>query len=405
MSVKVDPNLMQDLKAFGLKDVNKCFQCGNCTAVCNLSTPENSFPRKFMKYVQMGVTDRIVKSPEPWLCYYCGDCSVQCPRGADPGETMMVLRRYLTSKYDWTGFARKFYTSETFEIAAVAILAILVGLALVIFRASNPNMEHAFLNSVWPAPAIEIADMIMAAVLTFFLLSNTWRCVKFVMGDQLLKIPIQIYVKQAWQLVVHFVTQRKFGECTDKMQWLVHFLIMTGYSTAFLLVAVFLAGGVHVIGLSWDFLAFQRDNLPDYAIWHPMRLLGYYATFALFYGATYALIGRIRKSKAPYKNSHSTDWMFLILLELTTLTGILIHFTRLLDWPMPTYVIYVIHLMVAVPMLVLEVPFAKWAHLAFRPVVVFLVGVKQEYAKQMAGVGETSELPAEATMSAKTIAS
>jgi hypothetical protein len=79
--------------------------------------------------------------------------------------------------------------------------------------------------------------------------------------------------------------------------------------------------------------------------------------------------------------------MFLILLELTTLTGILIHFTRLLDWPMPTYVIYVIHLMVAVPMLVLEVPFAKWAHLAFRPVVIYLMHVKEEYSKAQKALG------------------
>jgi len=72
---------------------------------------------------------------------------------------------------------------------------------------------------------------------------------------------------------------------------------------------------------------------------------------------------------------------------------------------MPTYVIYVIHLMVAVPMLVLEVPFAKWAHLAFRPVVAFLVNVKQEYAREMAALGETAELSADATVSAKTVAS
>ena len=128
MSVKVDPNLMKDLKAFGLKDASKCFHCGNCTAVCPLSTPENPFPRKLVKYAQMGLTDKILQSPEPWLCYYCGDCSDRCPRGADPGETMMVMRRYLTSKYDWTGFARKFYTSESFEIMAIAVVAVLIGL-------------------------------------------------------------------------------------------------------------------------------------------------------------------------------------------------------------------------------------------------------------------------------------
>ena len=378
--MKVDPNFTQDLKAFGLKDANKCFQCGNCTAVCPLSTPENPFPRRFLKYAQMGLSEQILKSPEPWLCYYCGDCSDRCPRGADPGETMMAMRRYLTSRYDWTGFARKFYTSEAFEVTALAIMAVLIGLALVIFHGANPDMQHARLNTVWPAPAIEIADMVMAFILTVLLLSNTCRLVWFQMGMLLFRIPLRIYIQQAWQLVAHFFTQRKFGDCTDRMQWLVHLLIMTGYSMVFLLVAVFLAGGIHVIGLSWDKIAFQTDVIQP--IWHPMRLLGYYATCALFYGTTYALIGRIRKSKAPYKNSHSTDWMFLILLELTTLTGILIHLFRIADLAMATYVIYVIHLMIAVPMLVLEVPFAKWAHLAFRPVVAYLVSVKQEYARE-----------------------
>ena len=380
MSVKVDPNLMKELKAFGLKDTNKCMHCGNCTAICPLSEKDNTFPRRLIKYAQMGLADRILKSPEPWLCYYCGDCSDQCPRGADPGEFMMAIRRYLTSRYDWTGFARRFYTSEVFEIIAVAVVAILVGLSLWLFHGSNPNMEHAHLNSVWPAGAIEIADLVMAAVLTILLLSNTYRCARFIMGDMLFKIPLGVYLRRGWELVAHFLTQKRFAECTDRMQWIVHLLIMTGYATAFMLVAIFLAGGLEVIGLAWEPIKFQRDEI--YAIYHPWRLLGYYATFAILYGTTYAIIGRLKKSKAPYKNSHGTDWMFLILLQLTTLTGIFIHFTRLLDWPMTTYVLYVVHLSVAVPMLVLEVPFAKWAHLAFRPVSIFLVKVKEDYQEE-----------------------
>lgn len=381
MSVKVDLNLMRDLKPFGLKDAGKCFHCGNCTAVCPLATEENAFPRKFVKWAQMGLKDRILKSPEPWLCYYCGECSDTCPRGADPGEVMMVMRRYLTSLYDWTGFARKFYTSERFEILAISVVAVLVGLALWIFHGANPDMEHARLNTVWPAPAIEIADLIMAAVLSFFLLSNTYRCFSFVMGDLKSKVPLKTYMSEARQFVIHFLTQKKFGECNDnKTQWIVHLLIMTGYSVIFLLVVVFLAGGIELVGLAWEPIRFQRDVI--YPFFHPMRLFGYYATFALLYGTTYALIGRIRKSKTPYKNSHSTDWMFLILLEITTLTGIFIHFGRHLDWPMTTYVLYVVHMMVAVPMLVLEVPFSKWAHLMFRPVVIFLMGVKERYYRE-----------------------
>jgi quinone-modifying oxidoreductase subunit QmoC len=384
MTVKVDPNMIQDLKVFGLEDAKKCFQCGNCTAVCPLSTEDNPFPRKLVKWVQMGLKDKILQSPEPWLCYYCGDCSDRCPRGADPGETMMAMRRYLTSRYDWTGFARAFYRSEKFEIIAVAVVGVLIGLALWIFHAGNPDMEHARLNSVWPAPAIEIADLVMAAILSILLLSNTWRCVKFTMGDLLKKIPLKIYIRQAWQLILHFVTQLRFAQCEDRMQWLVHLLIMTGYSTVFLLVAVFLSGGLEVIGLAWEPIRFQRDVI--YPIWHPMRFLGYYATFAIFYGTTYAIIGRLKKSKTPYKNSHGTDWMFLILLELTTLTGIIIHFTRLFDLALTTYIIYVIHLMIAVPMLVLEVPFSKWAHLAFRPVIFYLTKVKEQYRQEQKAV-------------------
>jgi len=365
MSNKIDPNLMKDLEHFGLNDAKKCYHCGNCTAICPLSTPENQFPRKFVRYIQLGQKDKILQSPEPWLCYYCGDCSTACPRGADPGETMMVARRYLTSRYDWTGFARRFYTSERFEILAVTVVGLLVGLGLLLFNTGKPNWEHAYINSLWPAEHIEIADLVMAAILSILLLSNTFRCFLNVMGDMAFKIPFKYYRGQAKDLLVHFLTQRKFGECTDKKQWFVHLMIMTGYSSVFLLVVVF---------LRW----FQRDE-EIYSIWHPIRLVGYYATFAIMYGTTYAIIGRLKKSKPPYKNSHSTDWMFLILLQLTTMTGIFIHFTRLLDWPFMTYFLYVIHMMVAIPMLVLEVPFAKWAHLAYRPVVLFLLKVKERF--------------------------
>jgi nitrate reductase gamma subunit len=337
-----------------------------------------------MRYAQLGQADKILTSPEPWLCYYCGDCSAKCPRGADPGETMMVMRRYLTARYDWTGFARKFYTSEAFEIAAIAVVAILVGVGLLIwgFNAPKPDWLHPDINSIWPSEHIEIADLGMAAILSFFLLSNVFRCFKFVMGDLAFKVPLKLYASEAKELLVHVLTQKRFGKCTDRMQWFVHLMIMTGYASVFLMVVV-LVNGLYIDGLK-----FQR-GWPEYPLWHPIRLVGYYATFAIMYGTTYAIIGRLRKTKPVYKNSHPTDWMFLILLQLTTMTGIFIHFTRLLDWPLPTYGLYIIHMMVAIPMLVLEVPFAKWAHLAYRPVVLYLLQVKEKHlAAQKAGAVE-----------------
>jgi len=371
MSITVDPNVMKDLKRFGLEDANKCFHCGNCTAVCPLSTPENSFPRKLVKYAQLGLKDKILASPEPWLCYYCGDCSTRCPRQAEPGETMMVMRRYLTSLYDWTGFARKFYTSEAFEIVAVSIVAALIGLAFLLFH-GQVITDRVALNTFAPAHIIEIGDLVMAAILTFFLLTNVWRCFKFVMGQDRRIIPLRHYIRQMLELPIHVVTQKSFNKCTEKTPWIIHLLMMTGYSSVFLMV---------VVGVRW----FQRDSviMPEYrALSLLMTIVGYYATAAILYGTTFALIGRIKKTRRHYKNSHSTDWMFLILLQLTTLTGIMVHAFIFLSWPMPTYVIYVVHMMVAIPMLTLEVPFAKWAHLAYRPVVLYITKVKESYAME-----------------------
>jgi quinone-modifying oxidoreductase subunit QmoC len=372
MSSAVNPDLLLNLKKFGVNDAAACFNCGNCTAVCSLSSESEPFPRKTIRYLQLGLDNKLMQSTEPWLCYYCGDCSDTCPRQANPGEVMMGLRRYLTSRYDWTGISRLFYTSKAFEVLSILAVAALVGLAFYFFH--GPMLtDRVALNVFAPNTTIEILDLILLAVLSFFLLSNALRMSKAVManpGDPILKggsifgIPVQAYLREAKEFVVQFITQRRFDTCgtrSQRTQWIVHLLIMTGYSIVFLLV---------VLGIRW----FQRDEI--YALWHPVRLLGYYATFAILYGVSYAILGRLKKSKSVYQHTHSTDWAFLILLWLTTFSGFLIHATRLLELPLTTYYIYVIHLMIAVPMLVIEVPFAKWTHQLYRPLILYLMKVK-----------------------------
>ena len=393
MTTPVDPGLLVQLQKYGVKDAAVCFNCGNCTAVCSLSTADIPFPRKVIRYLQIGAVDKLAKSPEPWLCYYCGDCSETCPRDANPGEVMMGLRRYLTAGYDWTGISKLFYTSKAFEFGAIFFLAFLVGLGFYLFH--GPMLtDRVALNVFASNHVIEVLDLLMLVVLSFFLLSNARRMATAILGDpgqyiregsgdaseaegeketqasppQKVKrwngIPVSIYLSELKELLVNFFTQKKFKDCntdTQRTQWIVHLLIMSGYSTIFILVVVF---------LRW----FQRDEILP--LWNPVRLLGYYGTFAILYGTTYAIIGRIKRSKTVYKFSHSTDWVFLTLLWLTTFTGILIHFTRLLAMPLTTYYLYVLHMMIVVPMLVLEVPFAKWSHLLYRPLALFLIRVK-----------------------------
>jgi quinone-modifying oxidoreductase, subunit QmoC len=377
MTSAVNPDLLLNLKKFGVTDAATCFNCGNCTAVCSLSSETIPFPRKTIRYLQLGLDDKLLQSPEPWLCYYCGDCSDTCPRQANPGEVMMGLRRYLTSRYDWTGISRLFYTSKVFEVLSILVVAAAVGTAFYFYHGPMPT-DRVMLNVFAPNTIIEILDLIMLAVLSFLLLSNALRMSKAVMGNpgkpilkgsSIFGIPVQAYWRTAGEFVVQFVTQKRFDSCgsrSQRTQWFVHLLIMTGYSIVFLLV---------VLGIRW----FQRDEI--YAFWHPVRLLGYYATFAILYGVSFAIIGRLQRSKSVYQHTHSTDWAFLILLWLTTFSGILIHAARLLELPLATYYLYVIHLMIAIPMLVIEVPFAKWTHQLYRPLILYLMKVKATAAK------------------------
>src|SRR5512147_1928207 len=113
MEYRVDPGLAAELNRFqeSTVSVSKCFNCGTCSAICAHAEGQDAFPRRMIRYVQLGLEQRLLESPEPWLCYYCGACSTTCPRDADPAELMMTLRRWLTSRYDWTGVSRRLYLS------------------------------------------------------------------------------------------------------------------------------------------------------------------------------------------------------------------------------------------------------------------------------------------------------
>src|SRR5664280_1221160 len=127
----VNPRFGEELKKYGAFDFNACYNCGNCTAVCSLSTEDDSFPREMVRFSVLGLENEIKSSLKPWLCYYCGECTVHCPRTAYPGELMMSLRRWLTSVYDWTGLSGLLYRSLPFSILAF----ILTALNVIIFSA------------------------------------------------------------------------------------------------------------------------------------------------------------------------------------------------------------------------------------------------------------------------------
>ena len=368
MSTRVDPMFIDVLDRFGAEDVQLCYQCGDCSTVCPHADEVYKFPRKSMRLLQMGLSRKIETTLEPWLCYYCGQCSTQCPREADPGETMMSLRRWLISRYDVTGIARHFFKSRLVEVLAIVIVALLTGLFLLYYGFSGGSLhiydgEGAFL----PSTFIHKFDLSVGAILAIFLVINAihmWYLV-MIKGTPF-PVPWWLYLKELYQLPWHFFTQKRYSECEKKrehpffMPWFIHLGLMLGYVTMLVLVMVFIE---------------QLQSGP--AIQWSVHIFGYLATLGLIAGTLYFIRNRIEKNYVQYKKSHGTDWVFVILLFLIVLTGMaqhVFHRTGLYEWANITYVI---HLMCVVPWL-LRMPFSKWSHLIYRPLAMYLAAIRRD---------------------------
>ena len=377
MSTRINPDLKRELKKFGIQEWHDCYHCGNCTAICPLTEQGSLFPRKGIRAMQMGLKDKLTCNVDPWLCYYCGECSETCPRDANPGELMMTLRRYLTSQYDWTGLSKKFYTSKIWEFGFILFLALLVVVLFLVYLPLRPDAAQyvndaggvminslvAGLNADQFLKIIEFGDWTMAIIVATLLISNILRMFyKVIVGDKSVSVPLHTYFTEAWRLIYNFVTQAKFSKCDKKTYWIGHLLLMTGYSIMFAVIVVVLP-------------LFQIEEIKPW--WHWQRLLGYYATFGILFFLGSVTIGRIRKTDIKLKFSHPTDWLFIVMLGLTTITGILIHIFRINGMVAATYYIYVFHLAVLVPMILVEVPFSKWSHLAYRPFAVYFSNLKK----------------------------
>lgn len=368
MAVRVNPTFIDDLVLYGAEDVQLCYQCGDCSTVCPHADDVYKFPRKSMRLLQMGLEQKLETTLEPWLCYYCGQCSEQCPREADPGETMMSLRRWLISRYDFTGIARRFFRSRLTEVIAIVVVSLLTGAFLLYYGFSGGSIkiydgEGAFL----PSPFIHRFDLTVGSILLVFLLINAFRMWYFVMvRGTPFPVPWWLYIKQFYQLPWHFFTQKRYAECEKKhehpvfMPWLLHLGLMLGYVTMLVLVMVFVE---------------QLQAGPE--IRWSVHIFGYLASIGLIAGTVYFIRNRIRKNYVQYKKSHSTDWVFVVLLFIIVLTGILQHiFHRTGLTELANYT-YVVHLMSIVPWL-LRMPFSKWAHLIYRPLAMYFAGIRRE---------------------------
>ena len=373
MAHTVDPAFVNELARYGASDMKACFNCGNCTAVCSLTDQSATFPRKFIRYAQLGMRERLAASKEMWLCYYCGDCSATCPRQAEPGEFVAAARRYIISQYDPTTLARRLYTSKIFTVFFLAIVAAILTVIMLAGYGSMPrealrlgsfiNVEYIHYTGqavIAIAGIIALLSLVMMVSRLNKALSATAGAAGLAGNEDGAEGSFLTALKSA---VVEVVAQTRFDQCdTEPTPWylgrrFMHLSIMWGF--------------LGLLGATALDLLFKQpySHVPLY---YPMRLLGMVAGTFVLYGTSVALINRIRRPDKYASHSLLSDWLFLGLLWGVTLTGFIVEISVYSPkGSVVAYVVFLVHVVGAMT-LVLLLPFTKFAHAVFRPVALFI---------------------------------
>ena len=91
---EITPEVTDVVIAQGGKDLEQCYQCGTCTAVCPWNIAGELGVRSLVHQTQLGLTD--FGDSEIWKCAACRSCAQACPRGLDIPKIIRSLRRVIS---------------------------------------------------------------------------------------------------------------------------------------------------------------------------------------------------------------------------------------------------------------------------------------------------------------------
>jgi ferredoxin/nitrate reductase gamma subunit len=372
MSARVSPNLLRDIARYGGATIEKCFNCGNCTAVCPHSEGVDTFPRKLIRYAQLGVTSRMVASKDIWVCHYCGECSETCPREAQPGEFMAAARRYAISRNDPTRLSTLLYTSPAANLVALLLTTALLGFFLL--RDAGPIGGRFFEFVSGKAVhdvgiVVGLISMAVMAVGAFRMARGVILSPEFASGLSTPEGHGARFVRGIAEVLSEVFYQKRYRVCGSEQtavwylsRWFSHWAILWGFMFC-------------LFATTWAYL----DHLPDgthVPLYYPSRLSGTIGGLLLLYGTALALWQRFRPSTSYAKDSALADWVLLLYLFLLAITGFIL---TILVYVAPATVfgniVFLAHTIMAFQ-LILMLPFSKLAHVVYRSLALFLHAYK-----------------------------
>ena len=367
--IKPDLQFVNEIIKGGGESLKKCYQCATCSVVCNVTPEGNPFPRKEMVLAQWGQKDKLIASPDVWLCHQCSDCTAYCPRGAKPGEVLNAIRKQSIKHVAMVPFLAKVATDAKllpilFAIPMVLFYAILVVLGNGNFSAPRAEGNIMAYHKFVPVPVIDtvfILTAIFAAVSAFVGIKRLWSGMKAQAGE--MKSTGSL-VGDIISSVTTILAHSKFADCNvNRMRQWGHMLLF--YSFVGLAVvttwAIVYLYGFELLGIQ-PFGPFHFGESP-YPNSDPVKILALISSIAFAAGVVILLLNRFAKAGKAGMGSYF-DWIFLLIVTGVGATGMLSWALRLADMS-AGYLVYYFHL-VFIWSLFAYAPYSKFAHLFYR---------------------------------------
>jgi quinone-modifying oxidoreductase subunit QmoC len=315
-----------------------------------------------MVWVQWGLKDLALSNSSIWLCHQCSTCTSYCPRDAKPADVMAALRDYSIAHYAAPRFMGRAlhepkYLPLLFAVPAVIFTGILAWLGHLTTLPDGPIVFSKFM----PIGSIEVT---FVAALTLSVIGSLIGGVRYWAAMSRHGSGNGRAPNGLMHTVFTILTHRQFRACDDELSGArethkehlfgSHLLVFYGFLG---LVVTTTAVGIGIYAFGY---------LTPWPFWHPIKILGNVSGLAVI-GAV-ALFGhrRLVDKKHAGTNTYS-DWLFLAIVFLTTLTGFLSELVRLSGVATIAYPTYLIHL-IFIFFLLVYFPYSKFAHMVYRTV-------------------------------------
>lgn len=369
--IRIDPDLdfIRSLNQRVGNALNKCFQCGTCSATCALSSDSLPIPRKEMAWATWGMKERLLNDPDLWLCYQCNDCSTRCPRGARPGDVLAVLRQEAIVHYAFPRFYGR-WANQPHSIplllgipAALLTLALFLRVplenALGISRSLEPRISYSYSNVLphWLLNGLFLLIALLAVLSMIGGVLRLWRSMRNACGGDGHALRAKGFLASVGAALKSVLAHDRFSKCTQSSsRYWSHLAVFFGF-LALSLVTLW------VITAPYNPLI-QGDFIYPFGFWNPWKLLANLGGIALVGGCLWMIWDRLRDGGQAGVSTFF-DWALIVALLAAVLTGFMTEILHFLRLEPHRHLAYFVHLVV-VGALFLCLPYTKFAHIVYR---------------------------------------